>query len=308
MVQPSANLSNQTVNQPEPVLTSTQDPSCLMKLKVVGLFLGLLPALVLWTALTILLLPFKLWNVVQQCRGKEQIHFVNAMIREYFSLLSITFRYPCTKGYHYTPGTGTPILLVHGYLHNASGWYAMINRLKAENMGPIYAVDLGNGTIGGKLWSIRDYAKQIEAKRQEIATETGCPQLRIVGHSMGGLVAALCAKDAPQNTVTDVITLGTPFHGAPIAKHLAVGADGDELEPGSTLLAEIREGISAPHFCLRSIGSKWDLVVPNEAAYVKYVEGDDHYRSFDDLGHVSLQTADVVADQVCEWLKATKTV
>jgi len=268
------------------------------KLAVLGIFLAVLPVLLIWTTLVILSLPLKCCNLIQKCKGKEQIHFVNALIKEYFSILSQMVHYPCSKKYHYTAGEGKPILLVHGYLHNASGWYSLIDRLKAENLGPVYSIDLGDGTLDGKFWSINKYANQVLRKTEEIAAETGRNDLTVIGHSMGGLVAATYAKLAPPNTVTDVYTIGTPLYGSPLAPVLGNGPNAREMVPGSKFLEEVRQGINetADRIHYRHIGSRADQLIPAH---------DDLDVVFDDEGHASLLNSELVADKLCEWLKSS---
>lgn len=273
------------------------------KLAVMGIFLAAIPLIISWGALVLLSLPLKGWNLIQQCRGGTQLHFINAFIQEYLDLLSLIVRYPCSKNYHYTSGEGKPILLVHGYLHNASAWYYMIDRMKKENLGPIYAIDLGDGTTGGKFWSIKQYAQQVLEKTQEIALQTGRKDLSIVAHSMGGLVSAAYAKLAPHDAEITIITLGSPLDGTPIAERLATGPNGRSMIPQSEFIKDIRAGIESAedHIQFLHIAAKRDLLVPEESALM----GKDPEKnvSFDDIGHSGLLTTKVVADKVCQWLK-----
>lgn len=260
------------------------------KLAVTGLFLALIPLLVVWTALTIACLPLKLWNIC----NKEQIHWVNALIGEYLTVLALGFRYFRSEQCHYTPGEGRPVLLVHGYLHNASGWYAQIERLREAGVGPIYSIDLGDGTIGGKFWSIRDYAKQVEAKVKEIGDQTGRKDIALVGHSMGGVICSLVAK---QGQVTDVFTIGSPLHGAPIAGCLGIGPNGREMIPGSPLLEEVQQKITNSKVRFHHFGSKCDGLVPCDSALMA-----ENNTIFEDLGHAQLMTSEKVSEKLCELL------
>lgn len=71
------------------------------------------------------------------------------------------------------------------------------------------------------------------------AWPTGVRRVALVGHSMGGLIArAACAVVSDADThwnelVSDVVTLGTPHLGAPIARALTAGSKGLSLLPES---------------------------------------------------------------------------
>jgi len=249
-------------------------------MKLLFVCLAALPVFVFWTLLVLLTFPLK-----------NRFPLINALIQEYIDTISLVIHYPFSNKYHYTAGSGKPIILIHGYLHNASGWRKLINRLKQENYGPIYALDLGDGTIGGKFWSINKYAKQVQQKIEE----TGLKDFTIIGHSMGGLVASACAKITPPGAVTNIYTIGTPLFGSPLAHCFGIGPNGREMIPGSKLLQDVSQAIleTSDRIHYRHIGSKVDQLVPPHPNLDFVVE---------DEGHVSLMTSHRVADKLCEWL------
>lgn len=274
-------------------------------LALVGISLAAIPIMVLYAALVFLSLPLKCWNLIQQKRAKEQIHRVNAFIREFFDILALLIRYPISKNYQYTSAvgeTGSPILLVHGYLHNASAWHYLIARMKKEHLGPIYAIDLGDGSVSGKFWSIKKYAQQLLEKTEQITQETGRKDISIVSHSMGGLVAAAFAKLAPKDAQINMISLGTPFNGTQIALHLASGPNGRSMVPASEFIQELRRGLeeNKDHIQFLHIAAKQDLIVPVKSALMGSMRNSNI--TFDDIGHCGLLRSKSVADQVCKWL------
>ncbi|KQY63655.1 MULTISPECIES: lipase family alpha/beta hydrolase [unclassified Nocardioides] len=137
--------------------------------------------------------------------------------------------------------TGRVAVLLHGLSENESFW-----DLHRDTVGSTYAE-----TLAGLGWSvvmvrlntgrpIRENGIEVAALLRDLTT--GWPvevsQIALVGHSMGGLVArAACAvaidDDRPwTGLISDVITLGSPHAGAPLA--IAVGH-------GSRLLAHLPE-------------------------------------------------------------------
>jgi triacylglycerol lipase len=250
----------------------------IQSIKPVLLFASFVPVIALWTALVVVLSPLR---IISWCC---QIRCIDALFREYFDLLGMIGRY--FSSVNDRPGQGRPILFVHGYLHNASAWGPMMKKFE----GPLYAINLE-----GMFQSIRTYAAQVRAKIEEISRETGRKDIAIVAHSMGGLVAALAS---PEN-VTDIITIGSPLHGTPIARWASVGPNGSEMEPESDLLPEIQEKIRQSKISYHHIASTCDEIVPAKSAVME--NGDNV--TYDDLGHISLLCSEKVADQIQTWLK-----
>lgn len=192
-------------------------------------------------------------------------------------------------------GRGQPILLVHGYLNFGSVWTVQKKRLEALGFGPIYIINLGY-----PFRPIRSYAEKLKTKVDSIAKETGRKDLILIGHSMGGLVSALYATQmAPSNTVTDIITMGSPFIGTPVAR-IGLGTNAREMEPHSPFIETLRESISSnSQIRFYHIATKTDqLVIPGGSAIIPHHK---HF-IFDDIGHASLLYSQRVTDKLNEWL------
>lgn len=79
----------------------------------------------------------------------------------------------------------------------------------------IYSIGRNNYRSGAN--SIHAQAKTVAKKVQILQANYGLkPHFHIIGHSMGGLVARRYIYDNP-NTVANLVTLGTPHHGSPLA-------------------------------------------------------------------------------------------
>ena len=295
MVKPVGSSTNSTL--PQPILEKVE----YSKIKVALIFMTAIPMMAIWAALVVICLPLKLYNCIQSCRGRNQIQAINALINEFFTILNMMIRYPCsTKKYHYTPGVGKPILLVHGYLHNASTWYNMIDRLKEKELGPIYAIDLGDGTVSGKFWSMTQYAQQVFEKTQQIATETGRADIAIVGHSMGGIIAMKAANLMPPNTLTHIGTIGSPLLGAKISGCIVNGLNGIEMCFGSEFMKAFEAEAIAEGIDVKHIASANDQLVSHKSALIGKKPGSNVL--LEGIGHGGLATSDEVADIVGEWL------
>jgi len=231
---------------------------------------------------------------------RTPIHWIHAL---FFEWLTLIFVIPLLqvlrlhKKYEAPLGSlsGKPILLVHGYCKNSSVWFYLRKQLAKENLGPIYTINLGS-----RYQSIREYAKAVEKKCAQIRLETGHPELVLIGHSMGGLVSALCAFQSEY--ITDVITIASPMAGTHLAK-IGIGPNAREMKLGSLLTTELTKAISLEsRVRFYHIGTKTDhLVVPNRSA----LPGTHPTREFhfEDIGHASLLLSPRVATLLTHWLK-----
>ncbi len=221
-------------------------------------------------------------------------HWTHAMTFELFALLGVA-ALRLTPHKHEIRGSGRPILLVHGYINHGSVWTLFKRRLEALQFGPIYTINLGH-----PFRSISSYAEIVKAKAEEIAKVTGRKDLVLIGHSMGGLVSALyAAKLSSPNTVTDVITIGSPLNGTPIA-YLGLGPNAKEMRPRSNLLKEMRE-VMANRKDIRffHLATKSDqLVIPGSSA----IFPENQHFLFEDLGHASLLYSKRAQAQIAKWL------
>jgi hypothetical protein len=131
--------------------------------------------------------------------------------------------------------TGRLVLFLHGLCENESYW-----NLHRDRTGTTYARMLAE-----RGWTplmlrantglpLRENGAALAALAQRVVDEWPLEVSRIalVGHSLGGLVlraagAVVSDVDAPwAELVTDVVTLGTPHLGAPIARGIGHGSSG----------------------------------------------------------------------------------
>jgi pimeloyl-ACP methyl ester carboxylesterase len=131
--------------------------------------------------------------------------------------------------------TGRVVVFLHGLCENESYWRRRRDRtgttygemLAAEGWTPVFL--RANTGLG-----LRDNGAAVSALLQRLVESWPVPVTRValVGHSMGGLVlraAGAVASDVAEpwtDRVTDVVTLGTPHLGAPIARGIGHGSRG----------------------------------------------------------------------------------
>ncbi|HLB53414.1 MAG TPA: alpha/beta hydrolase [Chlamydiales bacterium] len=233
---------------------------------------------------------------------RRAFHWLYALTFELIAILSAQmlriFFYIFPMKQRLGDPSGTPILLIHGYLHNSSGWFLFRRALAKRKLGPIYTIDLFH-----PFWPISKYAELIEKKREAIRRETGKEELKLVGHSMGGLAALWYAAHLAK-IPTQVITLGSPLHGT-YAAFLALGQNGKEMRPRSFFMKEMKEILMRKEFFFYHLGSMSDqLILPASSAFT----GQNSKREYriEDLGHMSLLFSPCVFKKVVAWLHEDK--
>ncbi len=193
--------------------------------------------------------------------------------------------------------SGTPILLVHGYLHCGSVWAYYKWKFAKAGLGPIYTINLMP-----PLSSIQDYAQQIRAKAEEIERETGNSKLVLVGHSMGGLACGYYAASvAPPEKELSLISLGSPWDGTFLAQ-FAPGPNAKEMRRHSPFLKHLQQQLShkqLPHYHIAATTDQ--IVLPWRSS----LKGSEPHKSLilDGVGHLSILYSRKAADQVCKWIK-----
>lgn len=231
--------------------------------------------------------PFKL---------KAFANYYNASIKEVMSLFFAIMMYPIDLT-SYNPKTPRknklPIILVHGFLHNSSGWFYQLEKLRERLDTDIYTVNLGNefGTIAG-------HAESLQKQIQKISKVTGSNEVFLVGHSMGGNVISYYAtKLAEKDSVKGGVTIGSPLEGTKMAK-AALGKSAREMEFESNFTKELSELIKNSGIPFVHMGSKMDLVIMpmastipkhDTATYVEY-----------DVGHATFLLSQNVGNKIVE--------
>jgi len=110
-------------------------------------------------------------------------------------------------------GSRRGIVLVHGFLCNRGFWNPWLQRLRAEGV-PFVAVNLE------PVFATLDaYPPRIEEAVRRVEAATGQAPV-IVAHSMGGLaVRAWLSRDAAEQRVHQVVTIGTPHRGTWLGRY-----------------------------------------------------------------------------------------
>ncbi|HVY79626.1 MAG TPA: alpha/beta fold hydrolase [Steroidobacteraceae bacterium] len=129
----------------------------------------------------------------------------------------------------------SPLLLVHGLATNRGVWRWLFPRLRAAGFECIHAVDLEPMRA-----DIDVLTRSLVREIQQIRDLHMGARITIVAYSMGGLITRAALGALPAEAIRHVITVGTPHHGAAIARMLSWPC-AQQMCPGSAWLAELNE-------------------------------------------------------------------
>jgi pimeloyl-ACP methyl ester carboxylesterase len=103
-----------------------------------------------------------------------------------------------------------PVLLVHGFLGDPTNFLVLRTFLTTRGVGTFASFAYG--------WRL-DYqrlATRLGEAVDTLCSATGAPEVDVVGHSLGGLVARYLVELAPRTPVRSLVTLGAPYFASPL--------------------------------------------------------------------------------------------
>lgn len=107
-----------------------------------------------------------------------------------------------------------PVLLIHGYASDASVWEEWEEMLKNEGINSSSVTFEEDDRCGDS----ESHAKELDEIVQKFKRENRVDKINIVAHSKGGLDARVyLANDLSNDDVANLIMLGTPNRGSPLA-------------------------------------------------------------------------------------------
>jgi pimeloyl-ACP methyl ester carboxylesterase len=191
-----------------------------------------------------------------------------------------------------------PIVLVHGYGLHAASFVALARRLRRDGWPHVHAVTLV--PLGG---DIERSARRLGAAIDRIRAASGTPQVDVVAHGMGGLVARAYVRGRGRASgIGRLLTIGTPHQGTHALAWLAFDPMVRQMRPGSPLMTRLLADDPVPALAdCTAIASAHDArVVPPDLAYWPGAFNVEVQR----LGHVSLLFSARVYELVRENLEA----
>jgi pimeloyl-ACP methyl ester carboxylesterase len=194
-------------------------------------------------------------------------------------------------GRRMAPGTGTPVVAVHGYTQNRVDFLGLARACKRAGVGPVYGINYP--------WfgSIRGNARRLSRFIERVVRETGASRVDLVAHSLGGLVAMEYLHTAGNVQVRRIVTIASPHAGVPWQGPIP-GKAGDSMRAG--LVAHASKPVPVP--CLSLYSTHDNVVHPPSTSELAHRGGQD--RAFQDTGHLSILFEQDVLQAVVEFLRA----
>jgi len=189
-----------------------------------------------------------------------------------------------------------PIIMVHGYFSNRGYFGPLVRSLEAHGVGPIFTPNFPSA-----FTSIEDYMERLATEIERICGATGQPQVILICHSMGGLVARayLCAHGAAR--VKRIVTIASPHNGTVHAR-FGSGPNAKQMERDSDFLKALcaKEGESGPAIGLTSIYTPHDnLVAPQDTSRLPWARN----IAIPGRGHVDILASERLAAIVLKELR-----
>lgn len=192
----------------------------------------------------------------------------------------------------------TPIILLHGYFHNRSGFLVMRRALRRHGFRHVFTMNYN--VIGH---DVEELAAQLGGYIENVLNRTGATRVHLVGHSLGGLVARTYVQELRgEDRVHTCITLGTP-HSGTYAAWMGRGRAARQIRPRSALIDRLNTTAKPTSVRFVAYYSNLDpLVVPASSAMLTIPALGATNVFVKDLGHMSFLLSGELIRSVVEKL------
>jgi len=192
-----------------------------------------------------------------------------------------------------------PVLFLHGFLASEKFWFYHYRSLEEKGAKNLFTVQLGT-----PFTSIEKCAEIVEARIQEILKETKSRSIKLVCHSMGGLVALYYMRHLQkEEKVSLCIAIGSPFLGTLPA--ILIGqffAPCKQMEYKSYFTKSLSEEVPIADTLFVHIYSHADLIVwPHSSSY-PVLSKKRVVVEFYDVGHIQALFSKKVKGALADFL------
>jgi alpha-beta hydrolase superfamily lysophospholipase len=181
-----------------------------------------------------------------------------------------------------------PVVLVHGFGHNAGAWSKLATRLVAAGFSELVTVTYG---IGDDVPAI---AGRIRDAVDAITTSSAVERVHLVGHSLGGVAIRYWYDVLGGDRHADaVVTLGAPLRGTFWTKLPLLRPPARDLAADSPVTRTLGRR-QRRHDHWTTVGGTFDVVVPPTRAHLDDADVVDV-----PVGHAGLLTSSQAGGAVC---------
>ena len=190
-----------------------------------------------------------------------------------------------------------PVLLVHGYTEDAAVWKKWEDMLRKDGI-QFFTVTFKDSD--DKCGSAKQHAIELEKMVQDIKEQSGAQKINIVGHSKGGLDARVFLDNTDTKDVANLIMIGTPNAGSPVAETNDVCAPAVyDLRLG----ANATKAVINPNTKYYTIAGDWmrltqgNLMIPGNDNGLVPVESVESQQYFQSLGRTEHGHAELLSEK-----------
>ncbi|MET9431675.1 MULTISPECIES: alpha/beta fold hydrolase [unclassified Streptomyces] len=200
-------------------------------------------------------------------------------------------------------GGRPPVVLLHGFIDNRSV-FVPLRRSLARSGWPLQHLESLN--YSPLTCDLRTAAALLGRHVEDVCARTGHPEVDVVGHSLGGLIARYYVQRlGGDRRVRTLVTLGTPHGGTTFAPLAGAHPLVRQMRPGSSVLRELSE--PAPRCRTRFVSFWSDLdqvMIPAETACLRHPDLITENVRVTGIGHLALPVHPAVAAAVRQVLES----
>ena len=190
-----------------------------------------------------------------------------------------------------------PVLLVHGYAEDAAVWKKWEDMLRKDGI-QFFTVTFKDSD--DKCGSAKQHAIELEKMVQVIKEQSGAQKINIVGHSKGGLDARVFLDNTDTKDVANLIMIGTPNAGSPVAEtNYACAPAVYDMRLG----ANATKAVINPNTKYYTIAGNWmpltqgNLMIPGNDDGLVPVESVESQQYFQSLGRTEHGHAELLSEK-----------
>ena len=199
----------------------------------------------------------------------------------------------------------TPVLMVHGYGHNRSGWGALDRTLRREGFTSVHTWN-----YNPLRHDVPTLATHLGERVELLRAITGSERVHVIGHSLGGILLRWYVQELGGDaTVDTAVTIASPHEGTELAR-LVFGPRSRtirQIAPGSAIMRRLGRGARPSAVRWIAYYSNLDaLVSPATSAMIQAPELQALNVFVKDQGHLSILLAPAVTSSIVEQLLASE--
>jgi triacylglycerol lipase len=235
--------------------------------------------------------------------AREALSFATCAARYPFGVIDGVVRPGRPSGdTHYD----TPVLLVHGFGHNRSGWFVLNQHLRNAGFTSVHTMN-----YDPFRHDVPELALMLRDRVELLCALTGADRVHIVGHSLGGILLRWYVQElGGDQRVANAVTVASPHAGTRLAGFVPRRAPriAAELAPGSWLLRRLDRSARPTAVKWLAFYSNLDFFVqPGSSAMLTHPALAATNVFVKDLGHLSIMLSSRVASGIVDALSTDPT-